>query len=545
MPNFRDMVCPKIIAKESRLQKKRKSIFDAAETIGRIEALNDFGVVGGRVRQGLETLAEASDAIRIGATAADAEGVLDESGNGLMDEIGIGQSVINTITSFDPGAVNGAVGAAKSFIASARQGTFTVDDIPNAIAEFKNIAQIANKIFTPPASGGSDNADYQRFKCRPSPYALDLVTRAPKQNFQFVVEIELHPAYREYFLQSQIANAPNSRPLAGRSNPSTATNDILAKELAFLVQTSERPSISYDYEELNYYNYRTQGIRKATYNPLNMTFIDDQLNNAISFYAFYLSAMSPIANIPHSRKSNNSELAKNYEQRGIDFRDFDASIIGSDSTANSFPAYAATVGALRPTTANGTNNTRNIIERISIYQYGKNGNTFTGWNMFYPKITSFTPSELTMRDSGDGQMLSMEITYDYFNIIPEIIIDRTKLYSDSVEITADDVSSLTGADIGAVFANRFFGPDDAAASSNVGTGNGSFISAAGQEITQVPTALQSGDGTPVTSGDGTPVTTGTTTQAVQGDPSAVTPDIVQTNGVSRNRSFIVTPIDNS
>jgi len=483
MPDYRNIACPRSTAKESQLQAKKKTLFDAAGSIGKLEFLNDEGVGGGSIRKALETVAVSSNAIRVGDTYTDTSGLLDESGGGLMESMELGGSVQSAVAAFDPNAVNGAVGASKAIVARARQGNFTMDDIPTAIGEFKNIALIATKIFKPPLSGENGN-DYQKFRCRPSPYATDLVHRAPKQNFQFVVEIALNPAYlesfilvqsriEEQFLNSTVRNSV-ANGLSESDRQKIVANNVkettvqLPAQLSFLIKSTSRPSATFEYEDLNYYNFRTKGIRKATFNPVTMTFIDDQLNSAAAFYAFYLSAMSPIANTFHSRNEN-SMVRKNHEQNGMDFTNYKERQQESTGASNTFPAYAATVGALKPLNQAESNRTKSIIDRISIYQYGKSGNTFSAYNMFSPRIVTFNPSEANMADSGEGQTLAMDIDYDYFTIQPEINIGGD-------EMTADAAAKLTGEDAGAFFPNRYFGDNQPTTDRIVSSGSSQTIS---------------------------------------------------------------------
>ena len=458
MPNYKDQVCPRSIAKETQLQAKKKSIFDAAGKIGKLEFLNDFGEAGGGVRKGLEQLAVVSDTVRVGDTTTDTNVLLDDEGGGLMDAMNLGGAVQTAVAQFDPNAVNGAVGASKTLVARAKQGNFRMEDIAGAAGEFKNIALIANKIFKPGAEN-EPNKNYQKFKCRPSPYAMDLVHKAPKQNFQLIVEIVLNPAYREQFrlVQNETSQQFDTareefRVLNDKliKNVPNETNSQLSVQLAFLVKTSGRPSVTYEYEDLNYYNYRTKGIRKATFNPVTMNFIDDQLNSAAAFYAFYTSAMSPIINMGGNR-DDAAGIRKNYEQSGMNFANIAAAQSASDGTAGTNPAYAATVGALRPTSAGETNNTKQIIDRITVYQFGKNAQTLTAFNMFAPRILTFNPSELDMATSGEGQMLSMELDYDYFSIQPEIDI-----YKNPTDITSDKLAGMTGGDAGGFFPIKHF-----------------------------------------------------------------------------------------
>ena len=492
MPNYKDQACAKSVAKNSQLIAKKKGFFDSIAKIGKLEFLNDFGMAGGGVRLGLEQLAVISDTVRVGGVTTETIGdiypELTEDGQGLMRSMGLDTKVQGTIAQFDPGAVNGAVGAAKGLIARARQGNFRVEDIATAAGEFKNIALIANKIFKPATDATSKG--FQRFQCRPSPYAMDLVHKAPKQNFQFIVEIELHPAYKQQFLlgtQNVTEKAEARTKYLKETKSDTAlrtgvseNNSGLAGQLAFLVKTSGRPAPSYEYEDLNYYNYRTKGIRKTTYQPVNMTFLDDQLNMAAAFYAFYSSAMSPIVNMGIDPKDAVSK--KNYEQSGMNFEDFHRKQEISNGSPNSYPAYASSIGALRPTKGHESNNTKSIIQRISIFQFGKNANSLTAYNMFNPRILSFAPSEVTMSDSGDGQSLGMEIDYDYFTIHPEIDIGTD-------DMSKDRLAGLTGGDAGAAFPIRHFPNSEQAGAPD----KESLLSATGSKIKGFFAGSGSGD----------------------------------------------------
>lgn len=437
MPNFQRQVCPRSTAKETQLQRRKKSIFDAAGKIGKLEFLNDIG--GGRIRQVMETLAISSNAIRVGSPVPDDVGGGriggTTSGNfagSILERMQLGGAVQTAVAAFNPGAVNGAVGAARVLADDIQAGRFTLTDIPNRIQDFQNLEKIAAGIFTGNSIGGG-NQDFEKFACRPSPYATDLVARAPKQTFMFIVEIKLRPQYVEGFQQQQ--NLLAERPTPNfRSNTTSidgfrAMTDNLGPQLAFLVKTAQRPSINYDYEEVNYYNFRTKVARRATFNPVTMTFLDDQLNSAAAFYAYYTRAMSPITNINPS--TDQTQIAS-LENIGMSFDNYDAAVAGLNGTnggtngsvgapktdSSMFPSYSASTGPLRA--ANGVYDTTSIIEEITIYQFGKNANTITAFTMVNPRITAFNPSDANMAESGDGQELGFDFDYDYFHIDPEI-----------------------------------------------------------------------------------------------------------------------------
>lgn len=472
MPNFRDIACPRSIAKESQLQARKKGIFDAARTIGKIEGLNDISPLTSNTRLALEQVAVISDRLRTGDVDEESLNripLMNESGTGLTDAMGFGDSVISNIVSIDPGVVNGAVGASRNIIRRARQGNFRPEDISLAVGEFTNLARIAGNLFISPADG-TPALDFEKFQCRPSPYARDLIAVAPKQNFQFIVEIQLNPAYKhlnfinqsavqdgtnrpvDITLEEQRRAATNSNAgVLAEANSTNVSPDQNSLAMAFLVKNSGRPSPTFEYEDLNYYNYRTKGIRKAMFNQISMNFIDDQQNTAAQFYSFYISAISPIVNMGADPVA---AMNKNYEQQGMDYAQI-LSHANAESVPNFFPPYSATIGALRPSNFCEPNDTKRIIDRITIYQFGKNANTLTAFHMFNPRIMTFNPSEVTMADSGEGQMLAMEFDYDYFSIQPELEISEVT----RTGMRTDKLLNISGGGVGATFPIRHFDPD--------------------------------------------------------------------------------------
>ena len=99
-----------------------------------------------------------------------------------------------------------------------------VRDFPEAIQDFGNLKQLVDGIFTPPNQPTRDKEI-----CDPSPYATDLIFLAPKHKFMFVVEFIFSAPY-----QADFADA----------------------DFAFVIKRTTRPSINFEYEDINYYNFR-------------------------------------------------------------------------------------------------------------------------------------------------------------------------------------------------------------------------------------------------------------------------------------------------
>jgi len=290
-------------------------LLGTAGAVGKLEVLNDFGRGGGKIRETLQTLADSSNALRTGGSSGIGGTVIGNTANDILSSMGLNQEVQNSVAQFDPGAVNGAVGAAKVLASDVQNGRFTFADIPNRIQDFQNLESIASKIFRDPVEGNSAERELEKFQCNPSPYAVDLIDRAPKQNFQFIVDIKLHAEYASSIginLTDRATRDEVASNVSGTTKEIKLKNNV-ATELAFMVKSTNRPGIAYDYEDANYYNYRTKAIRMATFNPINMRFIDDQQNNAATFYAMYVRAMSPITNISGDNAAAvNEKLKHNY-----------------------------------------------------------------------------------------------------------------------------------------------------------------------------------------------------------------------------------------
>ena len=392
MRDFKRESCPPSIERESRLQRDRKGLFDAIEKIGKLEVLNQVG--GGRIRETLEVIASTSNSFRIGNTAIGALGTaafstVDNGAFAILDGMGLGEGIRTAVNSFQPQAVNLAVGSAQVLAQDIRQGKFTLQDIPNRVQDFQNLEQLASGIFTSnPGDQMSEN--YEKFDCLPSPFAVDLVQNyAPKQNFSFFVEIRLTAPYKN---------------LAAYEN--------VQDHLAFMVKSSSRPQVNYEYEEVNYYNFRSRVIQKQMYQPISMRFIDDTLNYAARFYDLYTKAMSPLNNISTIENSPVNEAG--LESSGMNFNQG-----GQHHLPQS--GNSASTGPLLPSNVNDYS-TEHIIESISLYHIGSSGNTITSYDMFYPKITSLTPSDLTMEETGNGSEFTIDFEYDRLFVQPAIPI---------------------------------------------------------------------------------------------------------------------------
>ena len=239
---------------------------NAVGKVGDLEILNSVGA--GKIGQGLRTLSSISNTIRSGCGSLPTSiGSTIESGaNWVLNQTGIGPTVVDAVRGFNPAIANQAWGQAKTIFNQVKQGKFSMSSVPGMLQDLQNLERLGRNIF---AGDGSNSM--QSVECLNSPYALDLISRAPKHKFMFVVSFIFNKGY---------------------NNLSTPGN-----EMAFVVKKSTRPNIKFHTEDVNYYNFRSKFITKTEFEDMSMTFHDDMTNNAMEFYNAYRNAISPITNV--------------------------------------------------------------------------------------------------------------------------------------------------------------------------------------------------------------------------------------------------------
>lgn len=204
-------------------------------------------------------------------------------------------------------------------------------------------------------------------------YATDLVSYAPKFNFLFVMAFEFFPTFSSWA--------------------------SIAASMAFVVKTSTRPQVEFDYEEVNMYNFWTRVPKRTIYQPMRATFYDDNQNSTEKLYAGYVRAMSPIANLKPDASTTKYTLQGD-----------------SMAYANGSNGYAASLGNL----SGEETAIFSRIRLIHVFDYGKLMNVYHFYN---PRILEFSPSQLTMSDSGDGG--EYEINFAYDSMHPEVGVSTT------------------------------------------------------------------------------------------------------------------------
>lgn len=368
----------------------RRDFFNSIGKIGDLEVLNSIGA--GKIGAGLRTLASISNSIRggTGAIPTSIGSSIDAGANWVLQVTGIGPAVISTLKDFNPGVANQAYGQAKVVYDMVKAGRFKFNNIPDILQDLQNLERLGSRIFTP---GSNDVQTSLGERCDASPYAVDLISRAPKYKFLFVVQFIPEDGYGEL-----------------------ATNGNSPLDMAFTVKKSSRPGMKFVTEDVNYYNYRTSVITRSEFDEMTMSFHDDNNNIATRFYQAYTRAMSPITGI-RPEESWPDML----EESGMDFagRTLTPGEIEGRIGAST---YAASSGTL-------ANDRKQVFKEIRLYHIFDNGHQMNVWSFLNPRITTIKQDELDMSVGSDGSELSINFVYDSVYCDPGVSLASPNKYN--------------------------------------------------------------------------------------------------------------------
>lgn len=368
----------------------RRDFFNSIGKVGDLQVLNSVG--GGSIGKGLRNLASISNSIRVGQGALPSSigSSIDSGANWVLSQTGIAPQVVDAVRPFNPGVANQAYGQAKNVFQTVKQGNFKAKDIPFVLQDFQNLERLARGIYTP---GGGDAQTALGEHCEASPYAIDLVARAPKYKFLFVVQF-----------------------IPGAGYGALSGQDFGPLDMAFTVKRSSRPNIKYHMEDVNYYNFRTKVITKAEFEEMTMAFHDDTLNFAGQFYHAYMRAISPIT--ANEGAGTHPDI---YEKSGMDF-------VGRTNVPNQIlnsigaSTYASSTGPL-------FNDNKEVFKEIRLYHLFDNGNRMNVWRFFNPRLSALTLDELDMSIGTEGSELSITFNYDSMFLDPDVSLKDVNKYN--------------------------------------------------------------------------------------------------------------------
>lgn len=401
--NFTVKPCPASYAAKSTADisgagNNRKDFFNALGKIGDLAVLNQVG--GGAIGEGLRTMSNVSNSIRTGCGSLPTVigSSIDAGANWVLGNLGFAPTVIESLRDFHPEIANQAYGQAQQIYQHIKDGNFKVTDIPYYLQDFQNLERLSRGIFT----SGNDRLNSLTPTCEASPYAIDLIARAPKFKFMFMVQFVTAPGYDAL--------------------------DTILRGMAFVVKKSSRPKITFHTEDVNYYNYRTKLTTKTEYDEMTMSFHDDITNNTTKVYNAYLRALSPIAN------QSPSIVPTDLEQKGMSFVD-NTLTTSIDAIENSIGVntYAASLGP------QVNDNKQQVFQKIILYHIFDNGNTVTTYEFVNPRVTQLIPDEVDMSVGNEGNELSITFVYDYVYVQPSLPISKLTQIFESAQSNAEYV----------------------------------------------------------------------------------------------------------
>lgn len=366
----------------------RRDFFNSIGKIGDLEVLNSVG--GGKIGRGLRNLTSISNSIRVGSGALPSSigTSIDKGANWVLEQTGIAPTVVDSLRGFNPGLANQAFGQAKSVYEQVKQGNFKSSNIPGVLQDFQNLERLGRNIFTP-LFGDAQTSLGER--CEMSPYAVDLIARAPKYKFLFVVQF-----------------------VPGAGYGALGGQDFGPLDMAFTVKRSTRPTPKFTYEDVNYYNFRTKVITRTEFEEMTMAFHDDTLNFATQFYQAYTRAMMPITGL----ENGDSNLL---EQSGMDF-------VGNVNRENQI---RGTIGANTYAGSSGPlfNDNKEIFKEIRLFHLFDNGNRMNVWRFLNPRITSINLDDLDMSNGTEGSELALSFNYDSVFLDADVALSDTSKYN--------------------------------------------------------------------------------------------------------------------
>ena len=383
--------------------RKKHEFLEAIKKVGQVEVLNDIGKLG-KVREGLRVLARVSDSVRVGHSILPKSTEVGNNGaNYVLDTVGIPPNAVESVKQFNPAVANRAVGQAKFIYDKIKRGEFEPNDIPETFSDLQHLSDLLEKIYTPQQSLEMNGDGY----CAASPYAMDLISYAPKFKFLFVVQFEFADGYTE----------------------------LNSLEAAFVVKYSTRPNVSVEYDEVNMYNYWTRVPKRITHDPITMRFYDDNYNRAMILYNSCLKAMSPIANMEFNQKMEDSGFM---EQAAMDFSQLNQNQMhpGPIPTHN----YASSYGP-----KNNPNGRDNIIKRITLFHVYREGKLMNVYRFYNPRIISMELDELDMTQTGDGTEVTFQFAFDSMNILTGYNTNPDADHGDAPQYNLEALTTAPGA----------------------------------------------------------------------------------------------------
>ena len=271
------------------------------------------------------------------------------------------------------------------------------------------------------AAQAAEGAEYGVWE--PTKYAAALTQAEqgaldPKQKFLFKVTFWFDETIQTSGVYGSLANGNDS------------SSNELSRTLTYMVKQIDLPSVQFDYEEVNMYNYRTKVLKSISHKELNFSFMDDIGNGVMDFVNIYRMLLQPMA-----RQDNPSWESAEYSDYGFAFSD------GMGVPDSSFR------GAL-------PGNARRILRKIVIHQFyvnrgaGMDGtveqmiktNDFIFLN---PQLMEMDMGELDHENGNSFNLITANFAFDGLVVKPAQSVFENGVYKHK-DISLDVRDMLTG-----------------------------------------------------------------------------------------------------
>lgn len=205
----------------------------------------------------------------------------------------------------------------------------------------------------------------------------------------------------------------------------------LNRALTFMVKQIDLPKVTFEYEEVNMYNYRTKVLKSISHRELNFSFMDDVGNHVMDFVNVYRMLLQPM-----SRQNASSWESADYTDYGFEF----------DPT-NAMGAPSSSLRGIIP------GNAKRILRKIVIHQFYLNrgsGNEGTIENMVRTNDFIFLNPQLTEMDMGEMDhensqlnLVTVNFAFDALIVKPnQTVFDNGQYVHKDISLDVRDM--LTG-----------------------------------------------------------------------------------------------------
>jgi len=230
------------------------------------------------------------------------------------------------------------------------------------------------------AAGAFFGSDYLRdYQHASKTFRTNGYQNAPKFKFLFHVYFDINPQAFQAF-----------------SGGRYSTNVNASTNYGLLVKEVKLPSFSFNTTQLNQYNRKRIVQTKIKYDPIEVTFHDDNGDTINSmwqaYYEYYYSDGKKPGIILGGRQSGNG--ATTYNERTI----YDASITGDDDWG------------FDSTTLNNSEFKIPFFKNITIF--GLNRHNYTAYTLVNPIITSFQHDQYSYNEGGGTMQNRMSLDYE-------------------------------------------------------------------------------------------------------------------------------------